>query len=214
MLRFARLFPALVLLAGCVGSPAISPPSAGLSPAAGLSQLSGPRCPRYRKGTGILSDGDLHQSADPGGGYLTFSKGQYLAPSWKVTVLNINVIGTTFWNFDHLCSVDLDGESAVGGIEHHAFATQKGAAYTLSFLMSGNSYCGAAVKIMRVSAGDKDVIFRWNVSNGNSAENGKFAPRHLNFTATSANTTLKFTSLDAAGSGCGPVIGALSVTKV
>ncbi len=161
----------------------------------------------------MLRDGDFHEAVDPGGGYLTFSKGQRPAASWKVTLLNINLSGTTFWNFDHLCSVDLDGESAVGGIEHHSFPTHKGATYTVSFLMSGNSYCASTVKKMMVSVGNQTAVFKWNISNGHSVENGVVEPRHLKFTAVSSTSTLKFTSLDRTGSGCGPVIGAIGVTK-
>jgi Protein of unknown function (DUF642) len=213
MLRFFRLFPSLVLLAGCLGPPATSP--SGVLPSM-LNVAAHPNsasCPRYRKGSGILADGDFHRAPDPGGGYFTFNKGQKLAPDWKVTQLDVNLSGTTFWNFDHLCSVDLDGESAVGGIEHRPFPTQNGAAYTLTFLLSGNDYCGPTIKKMKVSVGNKSVVFKWNDSNGHSVENGKFAGRRLNFNAVSASTTLKFTSLDTAGSGCGPVIGAIAVAK-
>lgn len=214
-MRIYRLFPSLLLLAGCMGSPVTSSPNGTLPLSVTKQPLSGSaHCPRYRKGTGILADGDFHEKTDPGGGYSTFSKGQLVAPGWKVTMATVDFAGTTFWSFDGLCSVDLDGTSAVGGIEHHSFSTKKGAAYVLSFLMSGNSYCGANVKKMRVSVGNQNVVFKWNVANGHSAENGKFAHRQVNFTAAGSTSTLKFTSLDEAGSGCGPVIGALSVTQV
>jgi hypothetical protein len=211
MLPFYRFFPALVLLAGCAGSSATPLPNG--PPAETARQATVTHCPRYSKGSGILADGDFHESAEPSG-YLTFSKGQRLAPNWKVTALNVNFVGTTFWNFDHLCSVDLDGESAVGGIEHHSFQTKTRAKYLLTFLMSGNSYCGSTVKKMRVTVANQSVIFKWNDANGRSVEYGKVGQRQLNFTAASSTTTLKFTSLDTAGSGCGPVIGAVAVTKV
>jgi choice-of-anchor C domain-containing protein len=199
-----------------MGAPSMTPSPYGARPSAvAMRPFSGsPHCPKYRKGTGILADGDFHDSADAGGGYFTFNKGQKLAPDWTVTLLDINLVGTTFWNFDHLCSVDLDGESAVGGIAHRPFPTQKGAAYKLTFLLSGNDYCGPNIKKMNVSVGNQSAVFKWNDSNGHSVENGKFAQRYLNFTAVSSTSTLKFTSLDTAGSGCGPVIGAIAVTKV
>lgn len=214
MLRFGRLLPALVLLAGCVSSP-VGSPSAGVVPSmvARAPLASSAHCPQYRKGSGLLSDGDFHEAKNPGPYYLTFSKGQSLAPFWKVTKLNINLAGTMFWNFDGLCSVDLDGQSAVGAIAHHGFATKKGALYTVSFLMSGNSYCGSAVKKMKVVAGDKSVLYKWDTSGGHSIQYGIVAPRHFQFTATAQTTTLVFDSLDEAGSGCGPVIGAIALTK-
>jgi choice-of-anchor C domain-containing protein len=214
MLRFGSLLPALVLLAGCVGS-SVGSSLAGFEPSTihNLPLASGTHCPQYAKGSGLLSDGDFHQAKNPGANYLTFSKGQSLAPSWKVTKLNINFVGTMFWSFDGLCSVDLDGQSAVGGIAHHSFVTKKGALYTVSFLMSGNSYCAATVKKMKVVAGNKSVLFKWDTAGGHSVQYGKFAHRHFQFTATAPATTLVFDSLDQAGSGCGPVIGAIAVTK-
>lgn len=209
-MRALWLFATLALLAGCTGAPVTT--SSGTLPQ--TAPMSGSaHCPRYSKGTGLLADGDFHGSPDPGGGYLTFSKGQLLAPNWRVTKLNIDLIGTTFWNVAHLCSVDLDGESAVGGIEHHGFQTQDNAKYLLSFLMSGNDYCGPTIKKMRVIAGNQNVVFQWNAAHGHSAEKGKFAPRTLKFAAVSKSTVLKFTSLDYAGSGCGPVIAAVAVTR-
>ena len=213
MLHIARLFPVVVLLAGCAGSPVSSSSSGSLPSTAALSQrAAGPRCPKYRQGSGILNNGDFHQSADPAS-YLTYAKGKRLATDWQVTVLNVDFVGTSFWNFDHLCSVDLDGESAVGGIAHHPFRTKKGAKYALSFLMSGNSYCGPIVKKMRVVAGNETSLFTWDVSSNHDVEHGVVAARRLNFKAVSSASTLAFTSLDTAGSGCGPVIGAVSVTK-
>jgi hypothetical protein len=211
-MRICRTILPLLFLAGCMGAPPMTPSPFGATSAAAMRPLSGSaHCPRYRNGTGILADGDFHEATNAGGTYFTFSKGQKLAPDWTVTLLNIDLAGTTFWNLDHLCSVDLDGESAVGGIAHRPFPTRKGAAYKLTFLLSGNDYCGPNVKKMRVSVGNQNVVFKWNDSNGHSVENGKFAQRYLNFKAVGSTSTLKFTSLDTAGSGCGPVIGAIAV---
>lgn len=210
-MRICRILP-VFFLAGCMGA-SMTPSPYGARPSTVVMRpFSGsPHCPQYRKGTGILADGDFHEAPDAGVTYHTFAKGQTLAPNWKVTANTIDLAGTMFWSFAGLCSVDLDGTSAVGGIEHHTFATKKGAAYVLSFLMSGNSYCGANIKKMKVSVGNQSVVFKWNVSNGHSVENGKVAARHLDFKALGSTTALKFTSLDAAGSGCGAVIGAIGV---
>jgi hypothetical protein len=214
MLRFGLLLPALALLAGCAGSSSGSLQTSLVpSTSRSLPLASSGHCPQYPKGSGLLSDGDFHQAKNPGANYLTFSKGQSLAPWWKVTKLNINFVGTMFWNFDGLCSVDLDGQSAVGGVAHHSFATKKGALYTVSFLMSGNSYCAATVKKMKVVAGNKSILFKWDTTGGHSVQYGKVARRHFQFTAAASTTSLVFDSLDQAGSGCGPVIGALAVTK-
>lgn len=212
-MRICRTFLPFLLLAGCVGSP-VAPVSTGERPSTvALRPLAGAaHCPRYRTGSGILPDGDFQAEADPAE-YTTYAKGQRVALGWTVTTNTVDFVGTTFWNFRGLCSVDLDGTSAVGAIAHHGFKTAKGAAYTLSFLMSGNSYCGAYVKKMKVDAGNKSAVFKWNAANGHSVENGKVAARQLKFNATGSTTMLKFTSLDAPGTGCGPVIGALAVTR-
>lgn len=212
-MRICRTLLPFLLLAGCVGSPVAPAPNDERPSTASLRAFAGPaHCPRYSKGSGILADGDFRAMADPAT-YLTFSKGQHLAPKWTVTTRTVDLAGTTFWNFDHLCSVDLDGTSAVGAIQHTGIATQKGATYSLTFLMSGNSYCGATIKKMKVIAGNKSVVFKWNDANGNSVEYGKFGRRHMTFTASGQTAALKFISLDAAGSGCGPVIAAVAVTK-
>lgn len=212
-MRICRTLLPFLLLAGCVGSP-VAPASNGERPSTVLLRpfAGAAHCPGYSRGSGLLVDGDFRGVADPPS-YMTFSKGQHPAPKWTVTTRTVDLAGTTFWNFDHLCSVDLDGTSAVGGIEHSGIATQKGATYSLTFLMSGNSYCGATIKKMKVIAGNKSVVFKWNDANGNSVEYGKFARRHMTFTAAAQTSALKFISLDAAGSGCGAVIGAIAVTK-
>ncbi|HVR47971.1 MAG TPA: DUF642 domain-containing protein [Candidatus Binatia bacterium] len=207
MLRIISALSVVAFLAGCVNSSVSSVPGVRLS-----ADAHAAHCPAYRKGSGLLPDGDFQQAIDPGTYYKTFSKGQKLAPHWKVTVLNINFVGTKFWNFDHLCSVDLDGESAVGGIENPSFPTKKGAAYVLSFLLSGNSYCASTTKKMRVSVGNKSVLFKWLDANGHSVQYGIFGKRSLKFNATNSTSTLKFTSLDPPHSGCGPVVGGISVT--
>lgn len=212
-----RSFPAIALaaaLAGCAGASTTPAPYAAPQGSLPLvREHAAAHCPAYGKGSGILADGDFHQAVDPGGSYLTFNKGQKFAPLWSVTALDINFVGTGFWNFDHLCSVDLDGESAVGGIRHRAFSTKKGAGYTLTFLMSGNSFCGSTKKKMKVSVGNQSVDFLWNTSNGHSVQYGFVASRRLKFTAVGTTSTLSFTSLDNAGSGCGPVIGAVAVAS-
>ena len=212
MFRSITAIGAIALLAGCAGgwaTPMRAPLDLG---ALALGNEDAAHCPAYAKGSGLLADGDFHQAVDPGSYYLTFYKGQRLAPLWAVTVLNVNFIGTKFWNFAGLCSIDLDGQSAVGGIKHHAFSTKKGASYALSFLMSGNSDCAPTTKKMKVVVGNRSAIFTWDTSRGHNVRHGVVATRRLKFTASGASSTLSFTSLDPTGSGCGPIVGAVAVT--
>jgi hypothetical protein len=215
MLRITLIPAAFVLLAGCVVSPVSQLPSDQSLHTGRLSSFaSSAHCPAYRKGSGILTDGDFHLAADPGASYLTFNQGQRLARSWKVTTLNINLAGSTFWEFDHLCSVDLDGQSAVGAIEHIKFPTKKGMRYTLSFLMSGNPDCPPTTKNMKVSVPGASTRYHWNTSNGHDVRHGVVALKRVKFTAVSSRSTVTFTSLDPTGSGCGPVIGAIGVKQI
>jgi hypothetical protein len=210
MLRITLIPAALVLLAGCVSPVSQLPSDQSLRPS---SFASSAHCPAYRKGSGILIDGDFHLAPDPGANYQTFNQGQHLARSWTVTTLNVNFAGSTFWDFDHLCSVDLDGQTAVGGIEHVKFPTKNGTRYTLTFLMSGNPDCPPTTKALKVSVPGASARYHWNASNGHDVRHGIVALKEVKFTAASSRSKVIFTSLDPTGSGCGPVIGAVGVKK-
>jgi len=92
-----------------------------------------------------------------------------------------------------LCSVDLDG--------------------SVSFLFSCYGVSATTVKDMEVTAAGQTGSFTWDASGGNDAEHGIFTATTWSFTADSAATQLQFTSEDASGSYCGPVVAAISVTK-
>ena len=111
-----------------------------------------------------------------------------------------------------MCSVDLDG-IAVGAIKHNAFATTPSAAYTVSFLLSGDATCAPTVKTMEVKAAGQSQTFTWDISKGNDAQHGVFQAETWSFTAASLSTALEFASLDRRGSGCGAVIAAIAVTQ-
>lgn len=66
-------------------------------------------CPALSGGTGILTDGDFSQTADPESNNPTYYKGHVFAPNWVVYKRNIDFNGSTYWDMAGLCSVDLDG---------------------------------------------------------------------------------------------------------
>ena len=199
------------LLAGCGGSP---PPSAPGAVPQGRVQRATTygSCPTVPGGTGILPDGDFSQAMNPGDHNLTPSKGTVFAPDWKVSKGNIDFNGTTYWDMDGLCSVDLDGDLTVGGIESSAFHAGKGT-YTLSFVMSGNGHCSPTVKTMKVSIDRQFTTFTWNTASGYDVQNGDYATETWGFYAKPPLSVLKFVSEDPKGSGCGIVIAGLSITK-
>ena len=213
--RYALGVSIAAILVGCFGSqPGVGTPGAVTQNAAHrvAPQTSYGNCPQYSGGTGILSDGDFSQAANPGNHNITYYKGAVFAPAWKVSKGNIDFNGTTYWDLDGLCSVDLDGFNTVGGIVTNAFSTKKNATYTVSFVMSGNPDGPPTVKKMKVQVGSQFTIFTWDTSNGHDVRHGVFATETWKFTA-SRLTAVKFASQDPPGSGCGAVIGGVSVTK-
>ncbi|HEY3675985.1 MAG TPA: hypothetical protein VGK84_08315 [Candidatus Tumulicola sp.] len=73
---------------------------------------------------------------------MTFAQG------WKLTHRDIDFNGTTFWDMDGYCSVDLDGNAA-GGIVTSPFATQRGAKYDVSFSCSATAVQAAPRPLSR-----------------------------------------------------------------
>ena len=128
---------------------------------------------------------------------------------------NIDFLGSSYaeWRPNGLCSVDIDGYLARGGLAHQAFATTPSASYTLSFTMSGNGDGPPTVKMIQVSAAGQSATFTWDTSNGNTAQQGHFGVQSWAFTAIGSRTELQIRSRDRKGSCCGAVLAAFSVTQ-
>jgi hypothetical protein len=173
-------------------------------------------CPANTSGTGILPDGDFSQAPDLGDAFIEPKKGYVFAPSWEVAKRNIDFNGSTFWDVGGFCSVDLDGNNA-GGIVTSAFATQRGANYTVTFLLSGNGGEGKGnppvVKTMKIEAANQFTVFTWDTANDNDAEHGKYAAQTWQFKAKSSLTSLRFTSLDHKSSSRGAIVAAIAITE-
>ena len=207
--RYPALFVA-VSLAGCVANFGPSGP-APASPERSFARVNlAVNCPKLSGGTGLLTDGDFSQTAEPAS-TLGFTKGQSFAPSWHVTKNSIDFVSSMYWNMDGLCSVDMDGGNN-GAIAHKSLATSAGAKYTVTFLLSGNSDGPPTVKTLKVSAASQSSTFTWDTSGGNDPRHGKFAKKTWSFTASKAKTTLNFTSLDPANA-YGAVVAGVSVKK-
>jgi len=208
----AVFFASLLLLDGCQQSDGVA-----LSRAiAQDSSSSYGYCPVNPSGTGILPDGDFSQGVNYGDHFIEPHKGTVFAPDWMVAKRNIDFNGTTFWNIDGYCSVDLDGNNA-GGIVTSAFPTKPGANYTVAFLLSGNGGEGKGnppvVKTMVMEAAKQFQTFTWDTSNGNDVENGKWAAETWTFRARHVTTTLRITSQDPRQSSRGAVVAAIAVIK-
>lgn len=210
----------LLLLTSCGGQSQTgtmaSPVGASLIGRARGASGSYGYCPANPSGSGILPDGDFSQGLNDGDHFTEPSKGTVFAPYWEVSKRNIDFNGTTFWDMDGYCSIDLDGNNA-GGIVASAFATKPGSSYTVTFLLSGNGGQGKGnppvVKTMAITAANQFQKFTWDTSNDNDVEHGKFSTESWVFEARHKTTTLKFTSQDPRSSSRGAVIAAILVTK-
>ena len=172
MARYTALVIALSL-AGCAANFGSGGPVPG-SPAQSYARVSpATNCPKLSGGTGLLTDGDFSQAAQPPS-TLGFNKGQSFAPAWHVSKNSIDFVSSTYWNMDGLCSVDMDGGNS-GAIAHKSFATSSGAKYTVTFFLSGNSDGPPTVKTLKLSAAGQSSTFTWDTSGGNDPRHGKFA---------------------------------------
>jgi hypothetical protein len=147
-------------------------------------------CPALPGGTGILPDGDFSHAADAGTQSPTWYKGKVFAPGWEVSKGNIDFGGSTDYGagLDGLCSVDLDGYFAVGGIRSSAFHAKGGATFTLSSLMSGNGHCAPTVKHMKLQIDRQFTTYTWDTSSRNDIQDGDWLTetwkfRHQTFNA-------------------------------
>ena len=121
--------------------------------------------------------------------------------------------GVPWGEVQGLCSVDLDGTPGRGSIQHAPFPTQQGMKYVLSFLLSGNGACEPIVKKMEVRVGRASERLTWDISHGNSAQNGVWTPETLTFAAVHSMTRLEFVSRDRRAGNCGPAVAGISVTQ-
>jgi Protein of unknown function (DUF642) len=205
---------AVAMLAGCGGSQGQVGGTTPLAATASRERMDSGSygyCPALPGGTGILPDGDFSQEMNPGDHNITPKKGAVFAPDWVVSKGNIDFNGTTYWDMDGLCSVDLDGYLTVGGIKSSAFPAKRGT-YSLSFVMSGNGHCSPTIKTMKISIDNQFTTFTWNTASGNDVQNGDYAVETWQFHANQLST-LKLVSQDPKGSGCGVVIAGMAITK-
>jgi len=202
------------MLAGCSGAqPMIASKATTASTShARTTSTSYGNCPAVQGGTGILPDGDFSEAMNPGDHNITPNKGTVFAPDWEVSKGNVDFNGTTYWDMDGLCSVDLDGDLTVGGIKSSAFRTKKVGTYKLSFVMSGNGHCSPTIKTMKISVDHQFATFTWDTASGYDVQNGDYATEAWQFYGRPLST-LHFVSQDPPGSGCGIVIAGMAVTQ-
>ena len=148
--------------------------------------------------------------------YLPLNLGSAAIKGWVVTRGQIDYLGPLHWKAAvGSRSIDLNGSPGFGGIKQ-SFATTKGRKYKVRFTMAGTpiSYGGdGGVKILCVRAADKKEAFSADATASVGRDIG-WTKKTWEFSATGANTTLEFYSLDFDDPKCGPALDDVSVVEV
>lgn len=154
--------------------------------------------------------------------FATLSSGSNAITDWSVESGEVDYIGSYWPAEDGGRSVDLNGLQK--GAISQTFDTVVGATYNVSFYMSGNpdswqagqseSYKSSSTKIMTVSAtGATSIVYMYDKSlEGNTRSDMKWKLMAYAFKATSANTTLTFSS-DTEGA-FGPVVDNVKAPEI
>lgn len=123
---------------------------------------------------------------------------------------SIDYIHTGYWQAaDGNHSLDLSGGDA-GGIAQ-TFDTVPGRTYRVSFQLAGNPSAGTkTVRVLATGGVTEDYTF--DASASSRPNNMRWESHTYTFTATSAATTLSFTSLTAGAQG--PALDDVSVTDI
>ena len=140
-----------------------------------------------------ISNGSFETGPTPGA-FVTLGAGDTSITGWKVTMGNIDYIGSYWMSSDGNRSLDLNGITP-GGISQN-LVTAMGHTYKVTFDMAGNPD-GAAwspvVKTMNVDTGGLPTKYSFDTTGMSDLSMG-WMPETYTFTATGASTPLTFTS--------------------
>jgi choice-of-anchor C domain-containing protein len=158
-----------------------------------------------------LSNGSFESGTyvDNGSGFEQLNAGDTSLADWTVDAGSVDWISTYWQAGDGSMSLDMSGVGA--GTISQTFATTIGNSYTVSFLLSGNPDDAPAVKTLDVSATGGTVGNYTFDTTGNTRANMIWTDETYTFVATSASTTLTFTS--TTDSAFGPALDNVVVTE-
>jgi choice-of-anchor C domain-containing protein len=154
----------------------------------------------------VLSD-DNFATPPAGPTFLTYRAGQSIG-GWKVTQNSVNLKSAHYWQTPKGSqSIDLNGDppAPIAGAIAQTFGTVADRRYTVTFDLAGNVEGAPAVKTLVVQVGGVTQGFSFDTT-GHSHSNMGWKVETVRFTATGAQTTLRFTSTTDPNSMCGPVI--------
>jgi choice-of-anchor C domain-containing protein len=162
-----------------------------------------------RAAANLIVNGGFEEPAT--GSFTTIPAGDPSLTGWTVVDGSVDVVNTAFYPaFEGDQSLDLDGSSA-GTIEQ-SFATAAGTTYTLTFAYANNPG-GTVPASANVSVVGTATLLSQDFTHGSSTDTDMdYVIFSGSFTADSATTTLRFTSLNPAGSIGGIALDAVSVT--
>lgn len=148
---------------------------------------------------------------DGGAGFQALNAGDTSLTGWTITTGSIDWIGSYWPAVDGSKSIDMSGNAA--GAISQTFATTIGNTYTVTFALSGNPAGGPTVKTLTVGAtgaASANLTFD-TVAAGSTLTDMKWSTRTYTFLATTASTTLTFTSTTAGVYG--PALDKVVVTE-
>jgi choice-of-anchor C domain-containing protein len=146
---------------------------------------------------------------DDGSGFQMLIAGDPSIDGWTVGGHSVDWIGPYWPAQDGAMSIDLNGVDA--GSLSQAFATTIGNTYTVTFALSGNPAGPPTEKTLDVSAtGATTSSYTYDVT-GNNLATMNWTTEEYIFLATSASTTLTFTSTIAGAFG--PALDNVDVTE-
>jgi choice-of-anchor C domain-containing protein len=148
---------------------------------------------------GNFEDGPVIPLANP---VLAVSPGNVVLNGWSVSDGIVCIVTDNYWvplsGHRSVCLSDMrpGSTSTVPGSLEQSFASAPGAVYRLTFWMSGEPFSTPTLKHLRVTAAsatqdftfDNTLAWHWDMA---------WAIHTLDFTASSASTTVRFSGLDA-----------------
>jgi choice-of-anchor C domain-containing protein len=140
------------------------------------------------------------------GAFVNLPAGSTAVTGWTVVGSGgVDYIGS-YWNASAGArSIDISGGGGAGSGVQQTFDTVAGTSYTVSFDLSGNTDCAPVIKSLEVNATPGGAVQAYSHdTTGTSLPNIPWTTQQYTFTATSAATTLSFTTPST--SACGPAL--------
>jgi choice-of-anchor C domain-containing protein len=153
----------------------------------------------------LIQNGGFEVGPDPKA-YLPLQPGSTAITGWTVVHGGIDYVGTDWVSAHGNRSLDLNGTPGVGGVSQ-IFNTTPGQKYHVTFDMAGH-YSGL-LQTLKVSAAGKSEEFAFQART--DPKNMGWERKTWDFTATAAQTTLEFDSLQTGYQYGGPALDNVSV---